>query len=112
MPIRANGAAKAAGALIAKAAASAAPPPSSRRDETAATPSGREQHREPVVVGPADDVDEDQRVEGDEGRGAHGVDPPRRREPGDEQRRCRAPRAAAIALSTATAAPTGSQASG
>ena len=37
-------------------------------------------------MGAADDVNEDQRVEGDEGGGAQGVDPPGGREPGDEER--------------------------
>ena len=63
-------------------------------------------------MGAADDVDEDQRVEGDEGGGAQRVDAAPGGEAGDERQARPRTESAATAFSTATASPTGSQASG
>ena len=68
---------------------------------TAATPSIASSIVRRVVVGAADDVDEDQRVEGDEGGGAQRVDAAPGGEAGDEQRPAPSTESAATAFSTA-----------
>ena len=103
---------KAAEALVATAATKAAPAAELAGAEDGGDAEHRQQHRQAVVVGAADDVDEDERVEGDEGGGAQRVDAAPGGEAGDDAARGRAPRARRRALSTATASPTGSQASG
>ena len=65
----------------------------SRALSRAATPSIASSIGEAVVVGAADDVDEDERVEGDEGGGAQRVDAARGGEAGDERGDGRGPRA-------------------
>ena len=60
----------------------------------------------------ADDVDEDQRVEGDEGGGAQRVDAAAGGEAGDERGHAEHRERPRAAFSAQTATPTGSQASG
>ncbi len=76
---------KAAEALVATAATRAAPPLSLAGAEEGGDGEHRQQHREAVVVGAADDVDEDQRVEGDEGGGAQRVGAAPGGEAGDDE---------------------------
>ena len=70
---------------MAMAATRAAPAEASRALRIGGDGEHRQQHRQAVVVGAADDVDEDERVEGDEGGGAQRVDAAPGGEAGDDR---------------------------